>query len=131
MFKQLLKGMEITMSDKHELKRLAIEKEIRSIVLSDSRAILADNMKRIRQRLGNLRVGDTVLLFEYIGKKRLAPDDMAEALYRMTEGTVIQVTKSGFFIDGVNGRGHKIREFVNNALIINGRVRLLLAEKTK
>ena len=115
------------MSDKHQLKRLAIEKEIRSIVLSDSRAILADNMKRIRQRL----VGDTVLLFEYIGKKKLSNDDMAEALYRMTEGTVIQVTKSGFFIDGVNGRGHKIREFVNKAHIINGRVRLLLAEKTK
>lgn len=117
------------MSDKHELKRLAIEKEIRSIILSDNRAILADNIMRIKKKLGNIGVGDTVLLFEYIGRKKLSPDDMAEALYRMTEGTVIQVTKSGFFIDGVNGRGHKIREFVNKAHIINGRVRLCLSER--
>ena len=117
------------MSDKHELKRLAIEKEIRSIILSDSRAILADNIIRIKKKLGNIGVGDTVLLFEYIGKKKLASDDMAEALYRMTEGTVIQVTKSGFFIDGINGRGHKIREFVNKAHIINGRVKLCLSER--
>ena len=97
--------------------------------MADNRAILLDNLLRRKKRLGNLKLGDTVLLFEYIGKKKYASPEENDMLYRITEGKVIQVTKSGFFLDGLNGRGHKIMEFVNKAHIISGRVQLLLKEK--
>ncbi len=117
------------MKQNHELKRQLIENEIHSIVMADKRAILLDNLRRRKKRLGNLKLGDTVLLFEYMGRKKHASSDENDTLYRITEGKVIQVTKSGFFLDGLNGRGHKTMEFVNKAHIISGRVQLLLKEK--
>lgn len=117
------------MNNARSLKRQQIEDEIRGIVLSDGRAILADNLRRRNKRLGSISYGDTVLLFEYAGKKRKSPDTDGECLYRMIEGRVIQVTKSGFFIEGHEKKGRRIREFVNKAHIINGTVQLLLKEK--
>ena len=115
------------MKSNKELKRELIEKEIKSIVLSDSRAILADNMLRRRKRLGNIKLGDTVLVFEFLqSKKKKDAAFEGEFLYRITEGTVSQVTKNGFLIEGTTGRGHTTREFVNKAHIINGTVQLML-----
>ena len=88
------------MKQNHELKRQLIENEIHSIVMADKRAILLDNLRRRKKRLGNLKLGDTVLLFEYMGRKKHASPDENDTLYRITEGKVIQVTKSGFFLDG-------------------------------
>ena len=118
------------MKSNKELKRQLIEKEIHSIVLSDSRAILADNLMRRKKRLGNISVGDTVLVFEFLHNKRKKDASFeGEFLYRLTEGTVKQVTNSGFLIDGVGHTGKKIIEFVNKAHIINGTIQLLLKEK--
>ena len=117
------------MKSNKELKRELIEKEIRSIVLSDSRAILADNLLRRKKRIGNIAVGDKVLVFEFLSNRKKKPKNFeGEFLYRITEGTVIQVTPHGFFIQGVGHTGNKTREFVNKAHIINGTVQLLLQE---
>lgn len=118
------------MKSNKELKRELIEKEIKSIVLSDSRAILADNLLKRRKRIGNIAVGDTVLVFEFLANRKKKPATFeGEFLYRITEGTVIQVTKHGFLINGHGKGGNETREFVNRAHIINGTVQLLLKEK--
>jgi len=118
------------MKSNKELKRQLIEKEIKSIVLSDSKAILADNMRRRKKRIGNINLGDTVLVFEFLQNKRKKDESYeGEYLYRITEGVVTQVTKHGFLIDGIGQTGKKTREFVNRAHIINGTVQLLLKER--
>ena len=120
------------MKSNKELKRQLIEKEIKSIVLTDSKAILADNLLRRRKRLGNISLGDTVLVFEFLqNKKRKDESFEGEFIYRITEGVVTQVTKHGFLIEGTTQTGKKTREFVNRAHIINGTVRLLLKQVQK
>lgn len=117
------------MKSNKQLKRELIEKEIKSIVLSDSRAILADNILRRRKRLGNIALGDTVLVFEYLqNKKKKDASYEGDFLYRISEGTVSQVTKNGFLIEGTTLRGHHTREFINKAHIINGTVQLMLKQ---
>ncbi len=118
------------MKSNKELKRELIEKEIRSIVLSDSRAILADNLLKRKKRIGNITIGDKVLVFEFLAnKKKKTAEFEGEFLYRITEGTVLQVTSHGFLISGIGHTGNETREFVNKAHIINGTVQLLLKEK--
>lgn len=110
-------------------KRQAIEKEIRDIVLSDKKAILIDNLRRRHAKLGDLKKGDRVLLYEFFKTRRKDFADEREFLYRIVEGRIIQVTHSGFFIEGHTSRGALIREYVNKAHIINGTVRLVAKEK--
>ena len=117
------------MKSNKELKRQLIEKEIKSIVLSDNKAILADNLRKRKKRIGNISLGDTVLVFEFLQNKRKKDESYeGEYLYRITEGVVTQVTKHGFLIDGTGQTGKKTREFVNRAHIINGTVQLLLKQ---
>lgn len=110
-------------------KRQAIEKEIRDIVLSDKKAILIDNLQRRHAKLGELKKGDRVLLYEFFKNRRKEYTDEGEFLYRIVEGRIIQVTHSGFFIEGHTSRGALIREYVNKAHVINGTVRLVAKEK--
>ena len=116
--------------DEHvTLKRQKIEKEIRDIVLSDNKAILRENLRRRRNKIGNVKKGDYVLLYEFFRHRRKERFEDGEFLYRIVEGRVMQVTKAGFFIDGVTDRGLHIREYINTAHILSGKVRLVRKEK--
>ena len=110
-------------------KRDKIEKEIREIVLADSRAILRDNLRRRRKKIGNIKKGDSVVLYEFFRNRRKERFEEGEFLYRIVEGRIIQVTGSGFFVDGVTDRGLSVREYVNIAHILSGKVRLIRKEK--
>ena len=119
----------MSMNNSKTAKRQAIEKEIRDIVLSDKKMILKDNLRRRHARLGNLKKGDCVTLYEFFRNRKKEFSDEGELLYRLVEGRIIQVTKSGFYIEGVSHRGALIREYVNKSHIINGTVKLAPKEK--
>lgn len=110
-------------------KRQAIEQEIKDIVLSDRKAILKDNLLRRRARLGHLQKGDFILLYEFFKNRKKEHTDDDDFLYRIVEGKIIQVTRSGFFVEGRTSRGTSVCEYVNKAHIINGTVRLVAKKK--
>ena len=101
-------------------KRKKIEAEMREIVIHDSREILLDNMRRRRRR--EFSAGDRIRIVEYINPKSKNSD--VEYIYRVSEGTVRQVTPGGYFIEGENSHGRPVKDFINRAHIINGFVKL-------
>lgn len=103
-------------------KRTQIERELHQIILSDSREILLDNLRRRRRHEFN--VGDIVTVVEWISGGYGKDNDLDRRIYRVTEGRVIQVTPGGYFIEGLSTRGKPARDFINRAHIINGLVRL-------
>ena len=117
------------MADKLSVKREKIEKEIRDIVLSDRRAILRDNLRRRKMKIGNIKKGDYVFVYEFFRKRRKERFEEGEFLYRTAEGRVVQVTRSGFFLEGFTDRGTPVREYINTAHILSGKVRLVPKEK--
>ena len=111
------------MPSKEEIKREKrekIEQEIRSIVLKDKYIILADNIRR-RKRI-KLSAGDRVRLKECTLAARLKRD--GEIMYRVSEGTVLQVTRHGYYVEGRTEKGSPTKDFINKAHIINGAVKI-------
>ncbi len=108
----------LTKEQKKAEKRLKIEQEIHSIVMADRRKILLDNIKK-RART-EFREGDKIRLEEWIGMQKLKERD--RAMYRIFEGTVKQVTKSGYYVEGIAVTGVSVKDFINRAHIINGAV---------
>lgn len=113
------------MKEAKSKKRQQIEEEIKSIVIKDIRAILIDNLRRRNKRLGRISCGDAILLIEPIGNRIKSEDD--DYLYRCAKGSVIQITRYGYFIEGKSRTGRTTREFVNKAHVINGTVRIVHA----
>jgi len=101
-------------------KRKKIEAEMREIVVHDSREILLDNLRRRRRR--EFSKGDKIRVVEYINPKSKNSD--VEFIYRISEGTVLQVTAGGYFVEGQNSKGRPVKDFINRAHIINGFVKL-------
>ncbi len=108
----------LTKEQKKAEKRLKIEQEMHSIVMADRRKILLDNIKR-RTR-PEFKEGDKIRLQEWIGMQKLKERD--RAMYRVFEGTVLQVTRSGYYVEGVAVTGVLVKDFINRAHIINGAV---------
>ena len=100
-------------------KRSAIEAELAQIIKNDRDQILLDNLKS-RYR-GKFAVGDRVVLREN-RYNSADPSVPSEKMYHVQSGTVIQVTKSGYLVDGVSVHGVRARDFVNRAHLINGTV---------
>lgn len=106
-------------------KRQQIEKEIKGIVMKDIHAILIDNLKVRSKRLGKISCGDVISLVEPLGKRYKIEEFDDDFLYQIPKGTVIQVTRYGYFIEGKSRSGRDTKEFINKAHIINGTVKIL------
>ena len=102
-----------------ELKRLAIEEELGRIIEKDKYEALAENIKN--RSYEEFVDGDHVALLE-LRYKNARDTHLGERMYRVRTGTVVQVTKSGYLIEGVSLRGKPSRDFVNRAHLINGTV---------
>lgn len=101
-------------------KRSMIEAELSKIIQTDNVKILIDNIKR--RQVAEFIKGDTVSVMEGGIGGGCAPG--GDCMYRVKVGTVVQVTPSGYLVEGASHRGIPSRDFVNRSHLISGIVKM-------
>jgi hypothetical protein len=100
-------------------KRIMIEADLAEIIKTDRIKILIDNMRR--RQIKEFFKGDTVKVMEKYGKGENCIRD-ADCMYRVSVGTVVQVTPGGYLVEGQSHHGIPSRDFVNRSHLISGTV---------